>query len=101
MNNTILKSLSVENFTSFADRITFTTEIDISKKEFLNNAFENGDMMFNKVSFLYGANGSGKTFFCKIIREIQRLLDWSPLLAAYCLQRRTVLNSLLMPPCIL
>jgi AAA15 family ATPase/GTPase len=28
---------------------------------------------------LYGANGSGKTFFCKIIREIQRLLDWSPL----------------------
>ena len=81
MNNTILKSLSVENFTSFADRITFTTEIDVSKKEFLSNTFENGDMMFNKVSFLYGANGSGKTFFCKIIREIQRLLDWSPLLA--------------------
>ena len=81
MNNTILKSLSVENFTSFADRITFTTETDISKKEFLNNTFESRDMMFNKVSFLYGANGSGKTFFCKIIREIQRLLDWSPLLA--------------------
>ena len=37
MNNTILKSLSVENFTSFADRITFTTETDISKKEFLNS----------------------------------------------------------------
>ena len=33
------------------------------------------------MSFLYGANGSGKTFFCKIIREIQRLLNFSPLIA--------------------
>jgi AAA15 family ATPase/GTPase len=79
MNNTILKYLSVENFASFADKIEFTTEIDSGKKEFMESAFSCGDKQFNKVSFLYGANGSGKTFFCKIIREIQRLLEWSPL----------------------
>lgn len=79
MDNTILKYLSVENFASFADKIEFTTEIDSGKKEFMESVFSSGDNQFNKVSFLYGANGSGKTFFCKIIREIQRLLEWSPL----------------------
>lgn len=79
MDNTILKYLSVENFASFADTIEFTTEIDSGKKEFVESVFSCGDNQFNKVSFLYGANGSGKTFFCKIIREIQRLLEWSPL----------------------
>ena len=79
MDNVILKTLSAENFASFAEKITFTTEADSSKKEHLENTFINGDMKFNKVSFLYGANGSGKTFFCKILMEIQRLLIWSPL----------------------
>ena len=81
MNNVILKSLAVENYASFADRIMFTTEIDSSKKEYLENTFEIADKRFNKVSILYGANGSGKTFFCKILREVKRLLDWSPLMA--------------------
>lgn len=81
MDNAILKSLSVENFASFADEVVFTTQTDLSKKEHLDNSFVVGDSAFNKVTFLYGANGSGKTFFCKIIREIQRLLDWSPLTA--------------------
>lgn len=81
MDKIVLKSLSVENFASFADEIVFTTETDLSKKEHLENSFQEGDYAFNKVSFLYGANGSGKTFFCKIIREIQRLLKWSPLTA--------------------
>lgn len=80
MSNTILKSLSVENFASFANRIHFTTEIDYTKKENLQNTFQYGDATYNKVSFLYGANGSGKTFFCKIILEIQRLLDLAPLI---------------------
>lgn len=81
MNNIILKALSVENFLSFADPIFFTTETDAGKKEHLENTFTCAETDFNKVSFIYGANGSGKTFFCKIIREIQRLLDWSPLTA--------------------
>ncbi len=81
MPATILKSLSAENFASFAEMVTFTTEADPSRKEHLENTFANGDQLFNKVSFLYGANGSGKTFFCKILREIQRLLLFSPLMA--------------------
>lgn len=79
MENLILKSLSAENFASFAASITFTTEADLSKKEYIDNTFDCGNSRFNKVSFLYGANGSGKTFFCKIIREIQRFLSFSPL----------------------
>ena len=61
MANTILKSLSAENFASFAEQVVFTTEIDPSKKEHLDNTFEVEDTRFNKVSFLYGANGSGKS----------------------------------------
>lgn len=82
MDNVILKSLSAENFASFAERIEFSTETDSGKKEYLENTFTVEDMRFNKVSFLYGANGSGKTFFCKILREIQRILALSPLITA-------------------
>lgn len=81
MNNVVLKSLMVENFASFAEKTIFTTKSEISKKEYLENTFDAQDDMFNKVSFVYGANGSGKTYFCKIIREIQRILDFSPLIA--------------------
>ena len=81
MNNIVLKSLLAENFASFADRVVFTTEVDASKKEYPENIFPMGDDFFNRVTFIYGANGSGKTFFCKILREIQRLLDWSPIMA--------------------
>lgn len=82
MDNVILKSLSAENFASFAERIEFSTETDSGKKEHFENTFTVEDMRFNKVSFLYGANGSGKTFFCKILREIQRILALSPLITA-------------------
>lgn len=82
MANVVLKSLIVENFASFADPLFFTTEVAGNKKEFLGNTFSQNDLTFNKVSFLYGANGSGKTFFCKIIREIKRLLSFSPLTTA-------------------
>lgn len=82
MNNPILKSLFAENFASFAERVTFFTAIDSRKKEHLNKTFVDGDTRFNSVSFLYGANGSGKTFFCKILREIQRLMLLSPITIA-------------------
>lgn len=81
MKQTIIKSLSAENFASFADKVTFSTQVDLSKKGDMANTFFAGDTSYNKVSFLYGANGSGKTFFCKILREIQRIIDWSPLTA--------------------
>jgi len=74
-----LKALSASNFAPFADKVEFSTKIDKNKKEFIENTFVVGDETLNKVSFIYGANGSGKTFFCKILREIQRILAWSPL----------------------
>lgn len=82
MNSIVLKSLFTENFASFAHKVFFTTEIDSSKKEHLNNTFSSGDLRFNRVSFIYGTNGAGKTFYCKILKEIQRLLSLSPVLAS-------------------
>lgn len=79
MDNVVLKSLSAENFAAFAEKVAFTTEIDTSKKDTLTGVFSKGDYDFNKVSFIYGANGSGKTYFCKVIKEIQRIMEWSPL----------------------
>ncbi len=79
MEKIILKSLTAENFASFAEKISFSTVMDSSKKDDMSSVFESADCCFNKVSFMYGSNGSGKTFFCKIIREVQRLLNFSPL----------------------
>ena len=81
MGNSILKSVSFENYASFADHTEFTIEAT-QAKEYPNNLFKEGDSQYNKVSFLYGANGSGKTLFCRAIREIQRLLLLSPLAIA-------------------
>lgn len=81
MSTIILKSISAKNYAAFADGITFTTQIDTSKKEYLDNTFVEGDNCYNKVSFIYGANGSGKSYFCRIMSEIQRIIDWSPISA--------------------
>ena len=80
MNNVVLKSLSAENFVAFADKVSFSTHIDSAKRDNTSGTFTVGDYSFNKVSFIYGANGSGKTYFCKIIKEIQRLISWSSLI---------------------
>lgn len=79
MGTIVLKSLLAENFASFADKMIFTCIADESKKEASMNTFEVGDNVINKVSYVYGSNGSGKTFFCKILREIQRMIALSPL----------------------
>jgi AAA15 family ATPase/GTPase len=79
MNNATLRSLTVENYAPFARRVEFNTIADASKNEHIENTFKKGDDNYNRVSYIYGANGSGKTFFCKAIREIQRWLEWSPL----------------------
>lgn len=79
MERAILKSISAENFASFAEKIVFSCIADESKKEHKMNTFKIGDNIINKVSYIYGANGSGKTFFCKAFREIQRMVVLSPL----------------------
>ena len=82
MTNIILKSLRVKNFGPFADEVRFTTDIDASKKEFLENTFTDGENSYNRISYIFGANGSGKSNFCKAIMQIQTLINLSPLLAS-------------------
>lgn len=77
--NIVLKSIIAENYASFADRLVFTCMADESKKEYQRNTFKVGDDIINTVSYVYGSNGAGKTFFCKILREIQRTIALSPL----------------------
>lgn len=79
MATIVLKSIMAENFASFAERMIFTCVADESKKEHQMNTFTVGNDSINKVSYIYGANGSGKTFFCKILREIQKMIALSPL----------------------
>lgn len=77
MPNCILKLLFAENYAPFAERVEFTTVADFTKKEYLENTFKYGDLHYNKVSYVYGANGSGKSFFCRILSEIQRIITLS------------------------
>ena len=79
MQKIILKSVMAENFASFANKVVFTCVADESKKEYQMNTFQAGEDTINKVSYVYGANGSGKTFFCKILREFQKMILLSPL----------------------
>lgn len=82
MNNVVLKAVFAENYAVFAQRAYFSTEVLQGKKENLYTTFEEGGSRFNKVSFLYGANGSGKSYFCRILREIQRFLMLAPVITA-------------------
>lgn len=79
MKRAVLKSIYAENYAVFAERVEFTCVADSSKKEHSMNTFVAGEQEINKVSYLYGANGAGKTYFCKIIKEIQNLIKFSPL----------------------
>ena len=67
MDSIILKSFGVKNFGPFANEVKFTTAIDRSKKELLENTFSTGDETFNRISYIFGANGAGKSNFCKAI----------------------------------
>lgn len=83
MNNIILKSVTASNFGPFKDECYFTTEIDYAKKELLDtNTLEIKENKYNKVSYIYGANGAGKSNFCKALLEIQKILILSPLMAS-------------------
>lgn len=78
-----LLSISVSNFGPFAESITFSTQSDMAKKELLcENSFEIKENRYNKVSYIYGANGAGKSNFCKAVMQLQNFLSLSPIFAA-------------------
>ena len=82
MTNTILKSLRVKNFGPFAEEVRFTTAIDPSKKEYIENTFTAGNEQYNRISYIFGANGAGKSNFCRAIIQIQNFINLSPLFAS-------------------
>lgn len=84
MKNAILKLISATNFGPFNGTITFDMETSVPKGQIIDNhTFIAGDnQQFNKIAYIYGANGSGKSNFCKIILQIQRAIMLSPIRAS-------------------
>ena len=84
MRNVVLKSLSATNFGPFNNTVTFDMETSVPKGQIIDNhTFIAGDnQQFNKVAYIFGANGSGKSNFCKIILQIQRAIMLSPIRAS-------------------
>lgn len=84
MKNAILKSISATNFGPFNGSIEFDMETSVPKGQIIgNHTFIAGDnQQFNKIAYIYGANGSGKSNFCKIILQIQRTIMLSPIRAS-------------------
>lgn len=83
-NNVILKSLSATNFGPFNEKIHFDMETCVPQNQIINDhVFSAGDnKQFNKLAYIFGANGSGKSNFCKIILQIQRAIMLSPIKAS-------------------
>lgn len=84
MKNAILKSISATNFGPFNGTIEFDMETSVPKGQIIDNhTFGAGDnQQFNKIAYIYGANGSGKSNFCKIILQMQRAIMLSPIRAS-------------------
>lgn len=84
MKNAVLKSISATNFGPFNGTITFDMETSVPKGQIIDNhTFIAGDnKQFNKIAYIYGTNGSGKSNFCKIILQIQRAIMLSPIRAS-------------------
>ena len=76
-------SFSVGNTGPFKEVTGITTVCESLKKEFLGkNTFEVGGHNYNKISYIYGANGSGKTNFLSALTKMQKLIIMSTVLGA-------------------
>ncbi len=83
MSSGTLLSITISNYGPFAEPVTFSTVSDTTKKELLEeNSFEIREERYNKVSYIYGANGAGKSNFCRAILQIQSFLSLAPIFAA-------------------
>ena len=76
-------SFSVGNTGPFKEVTGITTVCESLKKEFLGkNTFEVGGHKYNKISYIYGANGSGKTNFLSALTKMQKMIIMSTVLGA-------------------
>lgn len=76
-------SFSVGNTGPFKEVTGITTAAENLKKEFLaENTFEVFGRNYNKISYIYGANGSGKTNFLAALTKMQKIVIMSTVLGA-------------------
>lgn len=78
-----LLSIKFSNFGPFAATASFSTVADIAKKEKLqDNTFIVNDFKCIKVTYIFGANGVGKSNIGKGILQLKNILSLSPILAS-------------------
>ena len=78
----MLVSFEVSNYGPFAGKVGFTTQAQMSKKEFLEkNTFEDNGNRYNYVSYIYGFNGAGKSNIFKALLSMKQILTLSPIIA--------------------
>lgn len=76
-------SFSVGNTGPFKDITGVTTVAESLKKEFLEeNTVEVSGQNYNKISYIYGANGSGKTNYLAALTKMQKMIIMSTVLGA-------------------
>ena len=76
-------SFSVGNTGPFKEITGITTHAENLKKEFLEeNTFEVSGQNYNKISYIYGANGSGKTNYLAALTKMQKMIIMSTVLGA-------------------
>lgn len=76
-------SFSVGNTGPFKDITGITTLAESLKKELIEeNTFKISGQYYNKVSYIYGANGSGKTNFLAALNKMQKMIIMSTVLGA-------------------
>jgi len=75
-------SFSVSNFGPFPGTVGINTICDTTKKEFLeDNTFSVGTKRYNRVTYVYGFNGSGKSNIFKALLTMKQMLALSPIIA--------------------
>ena len=76
-------SFSVGNTGPFKEVTGITTLAESLKKELLKeNTFEVSGQNYNKISYIYGANGSGKTNYLAALTKMQKMIIMSTVLGA-------------------
>lgn len=74
-------SFSVGNTGPFKEVTGITTLAENLKKEFLReNTYEVSGRNYNKISYIYGANGSGKTNYLVALTKMQKMIVMSTVL---------------------
>lgn len=74
----MIESFRVSNFASFKDEVLITTLANSSKKELIDkNTFKCRENIYNKVSYIFGSNGSGKTNLFVGFNKLRKIIVMS------------------------